>query len=222
MDASLWRLLQTTDSLFPTGAFSHSGGLEGLVAEGLLSTAADAERAIEEILVHSFAKIDLPAAGLAHRAAAAGDVAALLALDGLVDSLKAPREAREAGRSLGRRRLRVVAAPAEYRRAVEEGRSPGQQAVVTGSHAALEGIPREDAMTAFAYGSAAGLVASAMKLLPIGQTRSQALLSALGRRSAELVAAADAMGADDLGSFTPLFDIAAMRHETAPTRLFIS
>ena len=54
---SLWHLLQTTDSLFPTGAFSHSGGLEGLE----LKTAEEAERAVREILGRSFATVDLPA-----------------------------------------------------------------------------------------------------------------------------------------------------------------
>lgn len=222
MVPALWRLLQTTDSLFPSGAFSHSGGLEGLTVDSVLVTAEDAERGIEDLLAHSFTRIDLPAAGLAHRAAAEGNVPRLLEIDAWVDSLKAPREAREAGRSLGRRRLRVVAAPDEYRRAVEEDRSPGQQAVVTGMHAALEGIARDEAMLAFAYGTAAGLVASAMKLLPLGQTRAQALLTRLGESMPELVRAADERSLEDLGSFTPLLDIAAMRHEVARTRLFIS
>ena len=220
MGPALWRLLQTTDSFFPTGAFSHSGGLEGLTSERLLAGAEDAERAIEDILVRSFALVDLPACGLAHRAA--GEVDRLLEIDAWVDSLKAPREAREAGRSLGRRRLKVVTAPEAYRIAVEAGRSPGQQAVVTGMHAALEGVSREEAMTAFAYGTAAGLVASAMKLLPLGQTRAQALLSRLGESMSESVRTADALSLDELGSFTPLLDIAAMRHETAAPRLFIS
>jgi urease accessory protein len=220
MAPALWRLLQTTDSFFPTGAFSHSGGLEGLTGDRLLVSADDAERGIQEILSRSFSLIDLPACGLAHRAA--DDVARLLEIDAWVDSLKAPREAREAGRSLGRRRLRVVAAPELYRAAVEEGRSPGQQAVVTGLHAALEGISREEAMTAFAYGTAAGLVASAMKLLPLGQTRAQALLTKLGVSMADAVRVADALTLEDLGSFTPLLDISAMRHEVAAPRLFIS
>ena len=220
MPSALWRLLQTTDSLFPTGAFSHSGGLEGLTADGVLSTAEDAERAIDEILRLSFARVDLPACGLAHRAA--GDVPRLIEIDDWIDSLKAPREAREAGRSLGRRRLKVVAAPDAYRAAVEDGRSPGQQAVVTGLHAALEGIARDEAMLAFAYGTAAGLVSSAMKLLPLGQTRAQALLTRLGESMPAIVAAADSWSLEDLGSFTPLLDIAAMRHEHARTRLFIS
>ena len=222
MVPSLWRLLQTTDSLFPTGAFAHSGGLEGLAVEGVLKTAEDAERGIEEILRHSFARIDLPACGLAHRSALAAEVGALVEIDGHIDGLKAPREAREASQSLGRRRLRVVSAIEEYRRLVDEDRTPGHQAVVTGMHAALEGISREETMLAFAYGTAAGLVASAMKLLPLGQTRAQALLSRLGESMGETVRAADGLSLEDLGGFLPLLDIAAMRHEVAATRLFIS
>jgi urease accessory protein len=222
MVPALWRLLQTTDSLFPTGAFAHSGGLEGLTGEGILKTAEDAERAIAEILQYSLARIDLPACGLAHRAALEGDVAALVDLDRRVDNLKSPREAREASQSLGRRRLRVVRSLDEYRQRVEEDRAIGHQAVVTGMHGALEGIAREEAMLAFAYGTAAGLVSSAMKLLPLGQTRAQALLSRLGESMAEIVRVADGLGPEELGGFLPLLDIAAMRHEVARTRLFIS
>ncbi len=222
MVPALWRLLQTTDSLFPTGAFAHSGGLEGLTNEGVLKSAEEVERAVEEILLHSFARVDLPACGLAHRAAQENTLASILELDGRVDALKAPREAREASRSLGRRRLKLVSAVGEYRRLVDEGRTPGHQAVVTGMHAALDGVSREEAMLAFAYGTSAGLVSSAMKLLPLGQTRAQDLLSRLGEAMPAVVRSADGLSLDDLGSFLPLLDIAAMRHETGAPRLFIS
>jgi urease accessory protein len=222
MVPALWRLLQTTDSLFPTGAFSHSGGLEGLVNEGVLKTADDAELAIEEILRYSFARIDLPACGLAHRAASAAELDAILRIDGRLEALKGPREAREASRSLGRRRLRLVASLEGYRKLVEDDRTPGHQAVVTGMQAALEGISRDEAMLAFAYGTAAGLVSSAMKLLPFGQTRAQDLLSRLGASMPEIARDADGKELDDLGSFLPLLDIASMRHEVGAPRLFIS
>ena len=232
MVPALWRLLQTTDSLFPTGAFSHSGGLEGLANEGILKTADDAERAVEEILRHSFARVDLPACGLAHRAASAAELEAVLRIDArldavlridaCLDALKSPREAREASRSLGRRRLRLVASLEGYATLVEQDRTPGHQAVVTGMQGALEGVPREETMLAFAYGAAAGLVSSAMKLLPLGQTRAQNLLSRLGDSMTEIVRAADGMDLEELGSFLPLLDVAAMRHETGAPRLFIS
>lgn len=216
----LWSLLQTTDSLFPTGAFSHSGGLEGLAGDGWIKTADGAERAIEEILARSFARVDLPACALAHRAAADAD--RLEEIDRALDALKVPRELREASRSLGRRRLKVVPALEEYRRRVDSDRCPGHQAVVTGMHLAIAGASREEAMLSFVYGTAAGLVAAAMKLLPLGQTRAQAFLVRMGEAAPDWTAAADALALEDLGSFTPLLDIAAMRHEVAAPRLFIS
>jgi urease accessory protein len=216
----LWHLLQTSDSLFPTGAFSHSGGLEGLAHEGILRTADDAERAIEEILRRSFAVVDLPACALAHRAA--NDVERLVEIDLVVDSLKVPRELREASQSLGRRRLKVVAALEEYRRRVEADETPGHQAVVAGLHTAVAGAPREEALLSFTYAAAAGLVSAAMKLLPLGQTRAQSFLARLGEAAPDWIRAADAMTLEDLGGFTPALDIASMRHEVAAPRLFIS
>ncbi|HEX7896893.1 MAG TPA: urease accessory UreF family protein [Planctomycetota bacterium] len=213
----LWHLLRTSDSFFPTGGFSHSGGLEGLAAEGCLADPAAAVRAVFE---EAFVPVDLPACGLAHRAV--GDVDALARIDATLDALKAPRELRESSRSLGRRRMKVSAVPAAYRARVEAGASPGHQAVVTGAHLALAGASRAEAMTAFAYQSAAGLVAAAMKLGPLGQTRAQEILETIGESMAARVAAADLVTVDGLGAFTPLLDIAALRHETASTRLFIS
>jgi urease accessory protein len=222
MKASLWHLLRTTDSLFPTGAYAHSGGLEGMTGEGRLRSAEDAESAIRDILRLSFAKVDLPACGLAHRSAQRSDLPELLRIDQALEGLKAPRELREASRSLGRRRLRVTGGVAGYAEQVELGQTPGHQAVVTGMHLALAGVSREEALLGFGYGTAAGLVATAMKLLPLGQARAQAFLDRLGEPMAEWIRHADRRSLGDLGSFTPALDIAAMRHETASTRIFIS
>ncbi|HXX94284.1 MAG TPA: urease accessory UreF family protein [Planctomycetota bacterium] len=217
---SLWHLLQTTDSLFPTGAFSHSGGLEGLAGMGLLGTADQAERAVVGILERSFAGVDLPACALAH--GASGDAARLIEIDLELDALKTPLELREASQSLGRRRLRNVPALEDYRRAVERDETPGHQAVVTGMHLARSGVPRAEALLAFTYGTAAGLVTAAMKLVPLGQSRAQGFLAALGDRAPEWIRRAGEMGLEDLGCFCPGLDIASMRHESAAPRLFIS
>ena len=218
----LWHLLQTTDSMFPTGAYAHSGGLEGLVTDG----ATDPEELIESILRRSFARVDLPACALAHRAAGAGDEAGLLELDGVVDSLKGPREAREASRSLGRRRLKSLTLSdprlASFSGKVDGGKTPGHQSVVTGLHLAVASIPRRDALLSYAYATAAGLAGAAMKLLPFGQAGAQALLTRCGEMAPDLIDEADGMELEELGAFTPLLDLASMRHETAYTRIFIS
>ena len=220
---ALWHLLQTSDSLFPTGAYAHSSGLEGMVTEGWVD---DPRGTIDAVLRRSFAKVDLPACGLAHRAAYEGGIARLVEIDEVVDSLKAPREAREAGRSLGRRRLRSLtledALLVEYGRRVDAGETPGQQPVVVGLHLAVSKVSRRDALLAVTYTAAAGLVSAAMKLLPLGQARAQELLTETGRIAPDLVEVADRTSLEELGSFTPLLDIASMRHEVAYTRLFIS
>ena len=218
----LWHLLQTTDSLFPTGAYAHSGGLEGLVTDG----AKDPEELIESILRRAFARVDLPACALAHRAAEAGEEAVLLEIDAVVDSLKGPRETREASRSLGRRRLRSLTLDdrrlASFSRKVDGGATPGHQSVVTGLHLAVAGVPRPDALLSYAYATAAGLAGAAMKLLPFGQTAAQALLTRCGGMATGLIDEADKMALEELGAFTPLLDVASMRHETSYTRIFIS
>ena len=218
----LWHLLQTTDSTFPTGAYAHSGGLEGLATDG----AANPKELIQSILRRSFARVDLPACALAHRAAEGGDEAGLLEIDDVVDSLKGPREAREASRSLGRRRLKSLTLQDPrltfFSRKVEGNETPGHQSVVTGLHLAAASISRRDALLSFTYSTAAGLAGAAMKIFPFGQAGAQELLTRCGEMAPDLIDEADGMVLDDLGAFTPLLDLASMRHETAYTRIFIS
>ena len=220
----LWHLLQTSDSLFPTGAFAHSGGLEGLATAGLVGTAEQTERVIESILTHSFTAVDLPACALSHGAS----LERLREIDDRVDTLKAPREAREASRSLGRRRLETITGLVRhpdldsYAGRVRADETPGHDAVVTGLHLAAMNVSKEEALAAYAYTTAAALVSAAMRLLPLGQKRGQALLYRCGELAPEWIAAAQQRELDSLGSFTPLLDIGAMNHEVAHTRIFIS
>ena len=218
----LWHLLQTTDSQFPTGAYAHSGGLETLAADGV----KDPAPLIEAILRRSFGRVDLPACGLAHRASEAGDETRLLEIDQYVDTLKSPRETREASRSLGRRRLKSLTLDdpqvLSFGRSVESGETFGHQCVVSGLHLAVTSVPRRDALLSFTYATAAGLVGAAMKLFPFGQTAGQKLLTKCGEMASDLIDEADAMDLDDLGAFTPMLDLASMRHEVAYTRIFIS
>ena len=57
-DQSLLRLLQLTDSTFPTGAFAHSFGLETYIARGSVLTAAALEEFISNTLLHVVAPSD--------------------------------------------------------------------------------------------------------------------------------------------------------------------
>src|SRR5829696_5303043 len=101
----LLRLLQLTDSGFPTGAFSFSHGLEGLVASGVVAGERDVAEVIAVNLREGFAGIECPAMTHAWRAARAGDLTGLVAIDVLVNAHKPIPVFRNGSVRTGRRLL---------------------------------------------------------------------------------------------------------------------
>ncbi len=64
-------LLQTSDSFYPTGAYAHSFGLEGLVQDGVVTDLATLRSFLLGEMLPQLARTDLPVAARAW--AAAGD-----------------------------------------------------------------------------------------------------------------------------------------------------
>lgn len=226
-------LLQTADSLFPTGAYAHSGGLETTVALGVVSDARSLSAFLCGRIVPMLGSYELPYLGFAMRAARAGDLAALAGLDREFGAGKLPREAREASAQVGAQRLRMltrvqspvdaggVTVPA-FGAAVAGGEADGHAAIVCGLQAHRQGVPVEAAMTAYFYGSLAGYCSAALKLIRIGQEGCQGVLSECLALAGPTVAHALTVDREEAGWCDPALEIAAARHERAFARLFIS
>src|SRR5215475_9315018 len=96
------RLLQFGDSMFPIGGFSFSCGLESAVQTGVVK---------DRPTLHEFARTALEQAArgdgialiAAHRAATAGDVEALVAIDAQVFARKPSDEMRLMSTRMGRK-----------------------------------------------------------------------------------------------------------------------
>jgi urease accessory protein len=234
-------LLQTTDSLFPTGAYAHSAGLESLVTLGLVKDAASLREFLLRHAIPALERYELPYLGFAHAAATAGDCATLVALDQEYGAGKLARETREASSAIGTQRLRMllrleptVARPSPeppaggfslaraFAQAVTDRRCRGHAVIVCGLQAYLLGIPAEAAMTAYAYGSLAGYCSAALKLIRVGQEGVQMVLADVLGELEGTVRAAGAVTREDAGWSDPVWEIAAARHERAFARLFIS
>jgi urease accessory protein len=221
-------LLQFSDGLFPAGAYAHSFGLEWYVQAGVVGEAASLESLVRGYLEASVAPTDAVVLLCSLNAARAGDIESCLRIDTMLDALKAAEELRSASRQMGRQTLRIANSflahnlIQDFFRSVEECLTPGHHPVALGIlGSALEWEPRE-MIAAYLYSSSAMLVNSALRLFPLGQLAGQRILWNLQPLFGQLAAEVLDKREEDIWSFAPAMEIAAMRHSTLDARLFRS
>lgn len=223
-------LLQAGDSYYPTGAYAHSFGLEGLVQAGVVRDRTTLREFVFLSVLPNLRQAELPLAAHAYAALepAAPDWAKAGELCVLAHALKSAKEARAATENIGRQRAELTATlhahplAREYlTRAAAEG-WPFSSAISAALEGRVLGAPLEAVLAGVMYASVAGLLAASMKVLRIGQNATQTLLTEALAQAPELITAASVVPVDEIGWFNPWLDIAAARHETADGRMFIS
>jgi urease accessory protein len=221
-------LLQTTDALFPTGAYAHSLGFEESVRLGLVRDAGTLKTFLLEQIVPAQRELELPYLRFAFDAASAGHLAELRRIDLEISAWKLAPETREASAQLGMRRLKALRTidPAPMLNAFETlvatEACRGHHLTVCGLQAAISGIPLEAALATYLYQSLSAICGAAMKLIRIGQDGCQTALREATRMSPETIAASLKVERSKAGWFNPALEIASLRHARAEERLFIS
>src|SRR4051812_24135010 len=92
---SILPALQLADSFFPSGLYTQSHGLEQFIAAGA-SGAAQLEPIIHDYVRHAAGPADALAARWAARAALAGDLDMVAAIDARLEATKLSAEGRDA------------------------------------------------------------------------------------------------------------------------------
>jgi urease accessory protein len=98
----------------------------------------------------------------------------------------------------------------------------GHHAVVFGMLGWELGLTERVVVQGAGYQWLSGMIAAALRLLPLGQSAGQRLLSALLPQVITIAEEISQQGWGELASATPEFDIRAMQHETLYSRLFQS
>jgi urease accessory protein len=106
--------------------------------------------------------------------------------------------------------------------AVENEQTPGHHAMAFGAVGAALGWLDTEMACAFLYSTCAGLVAAALRLLPLGQLAGQRILWGLAPSITRLAKQVEGKDIADIWSFAPGIEIAAMRHAKLDARLFRS
>ncbi len=217
---NMLRLLQISDSSFPTGGFAFSNGLETLASESALATADDVERFLRDQLLTRWATFDRWFLGRALEAD--GKIPVLSELDWLCDAQNNVHSLSVASRRMGRailsshERIGMPQAGA-YLAAMRDETALGHLPVAQGLVAAGLGLPRNIAEVSAVHQLIVGALSAAIRLGKLGALQAQVIHTALTPAIADLL---DAPLPEVPHSFTPLADIAAMRHGDHATRLF--
>lgn len=216
----LAQLLRLASPALPVGGYSYSQGMEWAVDAGWVKSESDAARWIGDLLTGPIGQFDAPLLAQLYAALHTGDDASACALDQRYLASREPRELREETLQMGYSMSGLLLALPEWQ---------GQAVLNLQTWPArfVEACVRfsqtsEATLTAYLFAWLENQVAAAIKLIPLGQSAGQRLLSQLIPKLADVVVAAPQREFADWVSSSPALAIASSQHETQYTRLFRS
>ena len=220
--ASLLATLQQADSFFPAGGVAFSWGLETLVAEGVFRADRDLHPLLMGQLEQRWATFDRCALVAAFETVP--DLAGVSRIDRRIEAMSLARELREGSRRAGGSLLGVherlgTSGASDYRTAVRAGSACGHLPVVQGLVWRGAGMTVEQAQAASAHTFCVSLLGAALRLGAIGHLHAQETLVGLRAPMARLLAEPPP-SFEHCYTYTPMAEIAVMRHEVQSARLF--
>ena len=225
---ALWPLLQMSDQLFPTGAYTFSHALETYVEQGLVDDRASCQTLLENLCRHSLGPCDMVFCRQAFRDARDEDLKALNNLDRLLAAFKVTRELRQESQHTGQAFLRASLAltPSpivrQFFQQAQQGLTPGNHAVAFGLVASALKVPESSMVQGYLYNVTAGWVSAALRLIPLGQSDGQRLLHDLAPTLLSLPQTYGDLSPDEAWSSLFGLDLRSMQHERLYSRLFRS
>lgn len=221
-ERALLRLFQLSSAALPIGAFAYSQGLEQAVELKDVTCRDSAQAWILGMLESSVLSLDVPLLGRLHRALVAGDAAGVRRWNDYLFAARGSAELRAEERQVGSALARLLA-----REDVAGAEAWIKEPRVTLATAfALAGVAwgatAQQIASSYTFAWAEAQVGAATRLVPLGQSEAQRVLSALIERAATGVGPALERADFELCSTTPGQLLLSALHETQYSRLFRS
>jgi len=213
----LWQLISPT---LPIGAYAWSTGLEYAVDAGWVTTESSAQDWILGQLRNSFPQLDVPVFLRLNQAWQQKDFEAVKHWNNSLLAMRESLELQQEDAALGAALLRVLPGL---------GIALPELKLARWSYAAMfayacqqSGIDVEESARGLLWSWSENQVAAAIKLVPLGQSSGQRMLSAAIGEIETAVQRAQRCNDDDIGMVLPGLAMASALHETQYSRLFRS
>jgi urease accessory protein len=219
---ALLKFIQIFDSSFPSGAFTHSFGLEPHIGLGVIKNSKDLKRFLENIVIYQHSKMEFPTILKVYRYAQNSSLNPLLKLDAKFSSMCCCPFAK-AYSSMGENyfsHLKYLK-PAKnitklYFESARSKKTPCNEIVLLSLLAYDAGMSKEDFMLFWSKKNLINIAASSLKISKIKPSEVQQILFGIDTILREKISGVDA----NPSNFNPLFDAAVYMHKCVEPRLF--
>jgi urease accessory protein len=223
------RLLQIADSALPIGSYTHSWGLEGAIARGLVHDPESLERWTSRWLRMSLGPLEGVLVALSCRSARTGTFTDLPALNRLAEVSIMPPTIRRASREMGEQLLALGStwtwsAPglAPFLRASLEEGGGWHHPVAFGLLGALAEADPDEVLTAYLHQAALGMIGAGVRAIPVGHTHGQQVLAYLHDEIRDLAVALRDRDPETAGAGCLFYEILCDEQTQLYARMFRS
>ena len=221
-NSSLLKLMRLTSPSLPIGGYSYSQGLEFAVSSGWIHDVPTTLDWIQGLLKYSLANLDLPVFVRLYSCWKGNNIDKVNYWNDLLIASRDSFELQEEDRQMGKALARLLV-DLDLGEAKPFLRAPYGCFLTLFSLAAERwNISLDDAANGFLWMWAENKVLCAVKLIPLGQTDGQKILSAVIETIAQVIDHGLTLGDEDIGYTAPGHGISSALHETQYTRLFRS
>jgi urease accessory protein len=221
-------LLQFSDSNFPSGAFSHSFGLETYIQEEVIKDKQTFSEALFIYLEKQLVYVDGLACRLAWETLEAENETGFFQLDEVLFASCLSKETRLGNQRIGERMARLCydLYPSfileKYIKEMKAKRYYGHSALVFAAVAFHLGIDKQTAVKTYLFSTLNSLVQNAVRGIPLGQTDGQKLLVEIQTEIEKSTDEIMKLSEEDLAAVSPGLEVAQMQHERLHVRIFMS
>lgn len=224
----VYSLLQLCDSNFPSGAFSHSFGIETYIQEGVIHDKKSFYDALVLYMQKQLVYSDGLGCFLAYEALENEDDDRLVEIDHLLYTSSLAHETRVGNRRMGERMAKLClelypsSVLQSYVKWLKGKKVYGHPAIVFAIVTYGLNVGQKTAVGSYLFSTVSSLVQNGVRGIPLGQTDGQKIVMEIQQVIEEAVNTIVTLSLDDMGAVSPGLEIAQMRHERLHVRLFMS